>query len=69
MAERPDIFEPFSLARAAAVFNDLKQFARSQSLLERALAPSRQQTVWWGLDFTWGLSATTSLVWAERPFS
>ena len=54
MAERPDIFEPFSLARAAAVFNDLKQFARSQSLLERALAaiPPADRVV--GLGFHMG---------------
>src|SRR5262249_43513023 len=38
IAERPDMLQPLNLARAAAVFNDLMQFARSRSLLERALA-------------------------------
>jgi tetratricopeptide (TPR) repeat protein len=50
IAERPGILQPFSLVRAAAVFNDLKQPARSRSLLERALAavPPAERVVGFG---------------------
>ena len=54
IAERADMLQPFNLARAAAVFNELKEFTRSRSLLERALAaiPPADRTV--GLGFHLG---------------
>jgi len=54
IAERPHMLQPLNLARAAAVFTDLKQFARSRSLLERALAaiPPADRIV--GLGFHMG---------------
>jgi tetratricopeptide (TPR) repeat protein len=50
IAERPDILQPFNLLRAAAMFNDLKQPARSRSLLERALGavPPAERVVGFG---------------------
>ena len=38
IAEQPHILRPFNLARAAAMLNDLKQFADARDLLERAVA-------------------------------
>jgi tetratricopeptide (TPR) repeat protein len=54
MAGQPHLLQPFNLARAAAVQNDLKQFAGARDLLERALAalPPADRVV--GLGFHMG---------------